>query len=103
MTNTTQLTNYEPYTLANHYIRNNNFAIGIGINLLETKQMPKIEQVIFQKDLTIVVWADKERTIVKCSEEEFDKEKGLAMAIAKRFMDRNKFKKLLDTAVIQDK
>ena len=65
--------------------------------------LPEIKEVIFQKHYTIVVWADKERTIVKCSEEDFDKEKGLAMAIAKRFMERNKFKKLLDTAVIQDK
>lgn len=91
---TTSTTAYEPYTLTLHHA---------GMNLLKTKSMPEITQVIFQKDYTIVVWADKERTIVKCSEEDFDKEKGLAMAIAKRFMERNKFKKLLDTAVIQDK
>ena len=91
---TTSATAYEPYTLTLHHS---------GVNLLKTKPMPEITQVIFQKDYTIVVWADKERTIVKCSEEDFDKEKCLAMAIAKRFMERNKFKKLLDTAVIQDK
>jgi hypothetical protein len=67
------------------------------------KVMPDIEQVIFQNDLTIVVWSDKSRTLVKCSEENFDKEKGLAMAISKKFMDRNKFKKLLEKAVIQNK
>lgn len=91
---TTSTIAYKPYTLTLHHS---------GVNLLKTKLMPEITQVIFQKDYTIVVWADKERTIVKCSEEDFDKEKGLAMAIAKRFMERNKFKKLLDTAVIQDK
>lgn len=91
---TIRATAYEPYTLTLHHS---------GVNLLKTKPMPEITQVIFQKDYTIVVWADKERTIVKCSEEDFDKEKGLAMAIAKRFMERNKFKKLLNTAVIQDK
>lgn len=93
-----QTTNYEPYTLTIGHT-----GIAAGVNLLKLKHMPEIEKVIFQKEYTIVVWADKERTIVKCSKEEFDKEKGLAMAIAKRFMDRNKFKKLLDTAVIQDK
>ena len=51
----------------------------------------------------IVIWEDGEKTVVKCSEESFDKEKGLAMAIAKRFMDRNKFKKLIKDADIQDK
>ena len=65
--------------------------------------LPEIDQVIFQKNLTIVVWADKVRTIVKCSEEDFDEEKGLAMAIAKRFMERNKFKRLIEKAARQNK
>lgn len=69
----------------------------------KTVSMPEIEKVIFQKEHTIIIWADGERTVVRCSEEEFDKEKGLAMAIAKRFMDRNKFKKLLNTADKQEK
>ena len=70
---------------------------------VKTVSMPEIEKVIYQKDFTIVVWADDERTVVRCSEEDFDKEKGLAMAIAKRFMDRNKFKKLIKEASIQNK
>lgn len=74
-----------------------------GVKLFDKKLMPPIEKVIFQKLHTIVVWEDGERTIVKCSEEDFDKEKGLAMAIAKRFMERNKFKKLIENADIQDK
>lgn len=65
--------------------------------------LPLITKVIYQREHTIVVWEDGEKTVVKCSEENFDKEKGLAMAIAKRFMDRNKFKKLIKDADIQDK
>ena len=71
--------------------------------MFNNKVMPPIEKVIFQKLHTIVIWEDGERTVVKCSEENFDKEKGLAMAIAKRFMERNKFKKLIENADIQDK
>lgn len=88
--------NIEPYTST---ISGNGVMLG---NYKKTTEMPEIDQVIFQKEYTIVVWADKKRTIVRCSEEDFDKEKGLAMAIAKRLMDRNKFKKLIENAAIQD-
>jgi len=65
--------------------------------------IPNVEKVIFQKEHTIVIWDDKTRTVVKCSEEDFDKEKGLAMAIAKKLLKRNEFKRLLNNADIQDK
>lgn len=65
--------------------------------------VPKVEKVIFQKTHTIVLWKNKTKTIVNCSEEDFDKEKGLAMAIAKKIMPRGEFKKLLENADIQDK
>lgn len=77
-----------------------------GLNLIDFNKnivLPEIEKVIFQKAHTIVVWKDKSRTVVKCFDEQFDKEKGLAMAIAKKYMDRNKFKKLIENADIQDK
>ena len=45
----------------------------------------KIEKVIFSGPCTIVIWADKTKTIVRCQDgETFDPEKGLAMAIAKK-------------------
>lgn len=45
----------------------------------------EIEKVIFNEPATIVIWKDKTKTVVKCQEEdEFDPEKGLAMAIAKK-------------------
>ena len=52
-------------------------------------EKPKIEKVIFNEPATIVLWSDGTKTVVKCQEEEFDKEKGLAMAIAKRFLRTN--------------
>jgi len=45
----------------------------------------RIKNVIFNDPATIVLWADGEKTVVKCSENDvYDPEKGLAMAIAKR-------------------
>lgn len=45
-----------------------------------------IKNVIFAPPATIVYWSDGSKTVVKCSEKDvFDPEKGLAMAIAKRY------------------
>ena len=44
----------------------------------------EIEKVIFNEPATIVYWKDGEKTVVKTNNEPFDKEKGLAMAIAKK-------------------
>lgn len=45
----------------------------------------EIKDVIFNDPATIVFWADGTKTVVKCQEgDEFDPEKGLAMAIAKK-------------------
>lgn len=44
-----------------------------------------IKNVIFNPPATIVFWTDGGKTVVKCyAKDEFDPEKGLAMAIAKR-------------------
>ena len=43
-----------------------------------------INRVIFNDPATIVVWNDGSKTVVKASNEPFDPEKGLAMAIAKK-------------------
>ena len=45
----------------------------------------EIEKVVFNDPATIVIWKDNTKTVVKCQEgDEFDPEKGLAMAIAKK-------------------
>ena len=47
--------------------------------------IPAIEKVIFNDPATIVIWKDGTKTVVKCCDwDEFDPEKGLAMAIAKK-------------------
>lgn len=52
---------------------------------LERKPV-KIERVIFNDPATIVIWSDKTKTIVKCQPgDTYDKEKGLALCICKRF------------------
>lgn len=44
-----------------------------------------IRKVIFNDPATIVLWSDGTKTVVKCGPDDiFDKEKGLAMAIAKK-------------------
>lgn len=52
----------------------------------------KIKNVIFNDPATIVFWSDGTKTVVKAENEEFDKEKGLAMAVAKKFLGTNKSK-----------
>ena len=51
---------------------------------LLTFEVPRIEKVIFNDPATIVFWSDKTKTVVHCGKDEFDKEKGLAMAISKK-------------------
>ena len=53
-----------------------------GIN---SSRIPEIKNVIFNDPATIVFWDDGTKTVVKCQDgDEFDLEKGLAMAIAKK-------------------
>lgn len=48
--------------------------------------LPGIKQVIFNDPATVVIWSDDVKTVVKCQDgDTFDKEKGLTMAICKRF------------------
>lgn len=61
----------------------------------------EIEKVIFNDPATIVFWSDGKKTVVKCANEEFDKEKGLAMAICKRVLGNkgnyfNEFRKWIE-------
>lgn len=69
---------------------------GKGIKpLFEIDNGPRyrITDVIFNDPATIVLWADGTKTVVKCNGEQvFDPEKGLAMAIVKKYMGTNKSK-----------
>lgn len=56
-----------------------------GTKAFKTNYIPEIKNVIFNDPATIVFWEDGTKTVVKCQDgDEFDPEKGLAMAIAKK-------------------
>ena len=62
-----------------------NSTYGIG-----SLRIPEIKNVIFNDPATIVFWEDGTKTVVKCQDgDEFDPEKGLAMAIAKKAYGNN--------------
>lgn len=46
----------------------------------------RTKDVIFNDPATIVFWNDGTKTVVKAENEPFDREKGLAMAISKKFL-----------------
>lgn len=50
---------------------------------------PQIKNVIFNPPATIVFWKDGTKTVVKATNEEFDAEKGLAMAVTKKCFGNN--------------
>lgn len=55
-----------------------------GIRTATMDDIPEIKNVIFNPPATIVFWQDGTKTVVKATNEIYDPEKGLAMAIAKR-------------------
>lgn len=62
----------------------------IFAGFLNSNDSIDIERVIFNEPATIVFWSDGTKTVVKCNKDDtFDKEKGLAMAICKKFNGNN--------------
>lgn len=60
------------------------FNVDYGSLFVTNPEKFKIKNVIFNPPATIVFWADNTKTVVKAENEEFDPEKGLAMAITKK-------------------
>lgn len=57
------------------------------VNSIYGKSPYTIDKVIFNAPATIVFWKDGSKTVVKCQgDDEFDPEKGLAMAISKKVL-----------------
>lgn len=56
------------------------------LNAKGTCTLPGMKNVIFNNPVTIVLWNDGTKTIVRCTNEEYDPEKGLAMAISKKVL-----------------
>lgn len=62
-----------------------------------------IDKVIFNNPATIVIWSDGTKTVVKCHGEKFDKEKGLMVAISKKFLgNKGNFNDVIHKWVDQD-
>ena len=68
------------------------YECGTFVGGVVTKPQDLIKNVIFSGPCTIVQWSDGDKTIVRCENEAFDKEKGLAMAIIKKLFGTNESK-----------
>lgn len=59
-------------------------------DLVHVRYEQQIERVHFSGPCTVVIWKDGSKTIVRCGgNDQFDPEKGLAMAIAKKALGNN--------------
>ena len=68
------------------------YECGTFVGGIVTKPQDLIKNVIFSGPCTIVQWTDGDKTIVRCENENFDKEKGLTMAIVKKLFGTNESK-----------
>lgn len=60
---------------------------------LNSKIKVKVKDITVKKGVTTLVWSDGDVTMVSCGvEDDFDLEKGIAMAVAKKFLGTNKSK-----------
>ena len=73
----------------NYYFDSIPYSISDWMSVYESQKINSlIKKVIFNNPATIVYWNDGTKTVVKCDYNEyFDKEKGLAMAISKKYFD----------------
>ena len=79
------------YELKNSYSQYNRFES----EFLAIPELPEIDKVIFHDPATIIIFKDKTKSVVICSEhDEYDQEKGFAMALLKRVLGKKKYKKM---------
>lgn len=101
-----EVVNFSPFkdqhNIINNYHNNYVTTTNAVFNTIPTSQtvIPKIKDVIYNDPATIVFWEDGTKTVVKCKNEKFDPEKGLAMAFSKKMLGNkgnyyNVFKKWL--------
>lgn len=77
----------DSYSLASPYRSYVKHDIDSVAKLGSFRIIPEIENVIFNGPATIVFWSDGTKTVVKCCEDdEYDPEKGIAIAISKKAM-----------------
>ena len=69
----------------NPYVLPNDIKAMVARGVEKTRFL-RIKNVIFNPPATIVFWNDGTKTVVKAKNESFDWEKGLAMAICKKYL-----------------
>lgn len=76
------------YDSSKFFFPNSNYLLHTTVsNMSEPNpNLVEIKNVVFNPPATIVFWTDNSKTVVKAENETFDPEKGLAMAIAKKFL-----------------
>lgn len=80
-----KFSNDEELLVKRNYIEPKNYSEFCRV--VEYYNSPKITNVIFNNPATIVFWSDNTKTVVKCVDgDEFDPEKGLAMAMLKKLL-----------------
>lgn len=94
---------YEDLCVMAHLIENNEKMHRI----FDNKHEDSIRKVIFNSPATIVFWEDGSKTVVKAVNEPFDPEKGLAMAVCKKFFGNdskyyNIFKKWIPEELMEE-
>lgn len=72
-----------PYTPDNHPMKK---ALNRIYGIESCDPRDAIKNVIFNPPATVIYWIDGSKTVVKCQDEDFDYEKGLAMAVAKKML-----------------
>ena len=96
-------TTHNPYMDKNYFIPARHCGLSAAMTLIDElheieayrkkkeKKVPQIERVIFNAPATIVFWKDGTKTVVKAQgDDEFDPEKGLAMAICKKVLGNDR-------------
>lgn len=58
----------------------------------------EIDRVIFNPPATIVYWKDGSKTVVKVHDEDFDEEKGFAMAVCRKLYGRAGTERIVESA-----
>ena len=82
-----EMSNRVLFEEAMSYIRNVKSPISVG------NEKPTIKKIHFSDDVTVVIWSDKTKTLVRRQNDEFDdREKAVLACIAKKFLGTNKSK-----------
>lgn len=71
--------------------------VEIKMNKAPENKMPKIKKVIFSSPVTVVLWEDGTKTIVRTQKgDAYDPEKGLAMACMRKMLSKKDYHKFLE-------